>query len=251
MTGSRLERAEDSYEFLVLASMSNLEVTNTDIRGYVYNIGRGVTTDNMLSPDKFLMSASQIKSCWEEAKHFADSTESVLVKESATRLKERLTFTLMNEWKDRVSDNDKIEAAKSVAPIIGEVETATALMRFARDGAYASIEYLNPSTSAFLDWAALAEELTQDVHVLPVSYTQMKDAASRHIQEFKETQDLHKRQKKQTVKIFVSAHKLVSTFSSDIFQPVHVGSAKNPPFPIIGAMPTERTSPIAIHAIAN
>jgi len=228
MTGSRLERAEDSYEFLVLASMSNLEVTNTDIRGYVYNIGRGVTTDNMLSPDKFLMSASQIKSCWEEAKHFADSTESVLVKESATRLKERLTFTLMNEWKDRVSDNDKIEAAKSVAPIIGEVETATALMRFARDGAYASIEYLNPSTSAFLDWAALAEELTQDVHVLPVSYIQMKDAASRHIQEFKETQDLHKRQKKQTVKIFVSAHKLVSTFSSDIFQPVHVGSAKNP-----------------------
>lgn len=152
----------------------------------------------------------------------------MLVKESAVRLKERLTFTLMNEWKDRVSENEKVEAAKSIASIIGKTEAATALMRFARDDAYASLEYLNPKTSSFLAWADLAEELTSGIDTLPVSYTQMRDAALRHIQEFKGTQTLHKQQEEQRIKIFVSTHKRTSTFPSDILQPVHVGSAKVP-----------------------
>ena len=107
MTDSRLERAEDSYEFLVLASMSDLELTDTSIHGYIYNIGRGVTTNSALPLNQFLISAKQMKSCWMEAEHFASSTDSMLVKKSAVRLKERLTFALMNEWKDRVSENEK------------------------------------------------------------------------------------------------------------------------------------------------
>lgn len=228
MTSSRLERAEDSYEFLVLASMSNSELTNTNIRGYIYNIGRGVTTNNSLSINQFISSANQMKSCWLEAEHFAESANSTLVKESAARLKERLIFALMNEWKDRVSENEKLEAAKSVASIIGKTETATALMRFARDDAYASLEYLNPSTSSFLAWADLAEELVKGISTLPTSYTQMKDAAFGHIHEFKETQILHRRQEEQRIKIFVSTHKRTSTFSSTVLQPVHVGSEKSP-----------------------
>lgn len=227
MTDSRLERAEDSYEFLVLASMSDLELTDTSIHGYIYNIGRGVTTNSALPLNQFLISAKQMKSCWMEAEHFASSTDSMLVKKSAVRLKERLTFALMNEWKDRVSENEKVEAAKSIASIIGKTEAATALMRFARDDAYASLEYLNPKTSSFLAWADLAEELTSGIDTLPVSYTQMRDAALRHIQEFKGTQTLHKQQEEQRIKIFVSTHKRTSTFSSDILQPVHVGSAKS------------------------
>ena len=127
----------------------------------------------------------------------------------------------MNEWKDRVSENEKVEAAKSIASIIGKTEAATALMRFARDDAYASLEYLNPKTSSFLAWADLAEELTSGIDTLPVSYTQMRDAALRHIQEFKGTQTLHKQQE-------VPRASLTA-----------------------GVMMKAKTFPTAIHAIAN
>lgn len=64
----------------------------------------------------------------------------------------------MNEWKDRVDDDYKLETAESVSSIIGIDETATELMRFARDDAYAMLGRFVPSSPSFLDWANLAEE---------------------------------------------------------------------------------------------
>lgn len=226
MTTSRLERAEDSYEFLVLASMSEHESSNTRIRGYIYNIGRGVTSNRTISPERFLSDADQMKACWIEAQHFADSMGTLLVRESASCLKTKLIFSLMNEWKDRVDDDYKLETAESVSSIIGIDETATELMRFARDDAYAMLGRFVPSSPSFLDWANLAEELMQDIQTPSASYIQMKNAALNHIREFTESQRIHANQEKQDVKILVSAHKNTNVFHSTVLQPIHVG-AKN------------------------
>ena len=76
----------------------------------------------------------------------------LLVRESASCLKTKLIFSLMNEWKDRVDDDYKLETAESVSSIIGIDETATELMRFARDDAYAMLGALCHRL-LLLDWA--------------------------------------------------------------------------------------------------
>lgn len=226
MSDTRLERAEDSYEFLVLASMSDLEISDTTIRGYIYNIGRGVTTDKSLSIQQFLTAANQMKLCWVAANAFAEDNQSALILKSSARLKERLVFSLMNDWKDRIPEKDKLEAAKQVSHVIGNTETSVELMRFVRDEAYTSLGYTN-SSKAFVAWFELAKSLVQDEPNIPARYSQLEEAASRHVKEYNAAQELYFRQENHRVKIFASTHKDVNRFPCDTIQMIQVGSSGN------------------------
>ena len=226
MSDTRLERAEDSYEFLVLASMSDLEISDTTIRGYIYNIGRGVTTDKSLSIQQFLTAANQMKLCWVAANAFAEDNQSALILKSSARLKERLIFSLMNDWKDRIPEKDKLEAAKQVSQVIGNTETSVELMRFVRDEAYTSLGYTN-SSKAFVTWFKLAKSLVQDEPNIPARYLQLEKAASRHVKEYNAAQELYFRQENHRVKIFASTHKDVNRFPCDTIQMIQVGSSGN------------------------
>lgn len=46
MSDSRLGRGQDSYEWLVIASLADTEVFHNEIIGYRYYLGRGITTLN-------------------------------------------------------------------------------------------------------------------------------------------------------------------------------------------------------------
>ena len=63
MTDCRLDRAEDSYEYFVLASFASCQITRNDIRALNYNYGRGVTGASSLSVAEFLHDARSFKKC--------------------------------------------------------------------------------------------------------------------------------------------------------------------------------------------
>ena len=228
MTDNRLERAEDGYEFFVLASLSQTEVTRNDIVGYKYFLGRGVTTGSELTLEAFRRSSRQVCECYDAVCAFAASTGDLHMVHCAEGFKARTIFSLANEWYERVSKSDKIPAADAAYRIVDPVEFAAHLYRFVRDRAYALLQQddIVAMRDSDLDaWYAKAGELYSDDSLENPLYREYYQAASIHMAHLR---NAIKRLDwdAQRIRIFVSAHKNVDLFDSLVLQPVQVG-AKN------------------------
>ncbi len=237
MLNLRLERAEDAYELLVLAALSDGEVTRDEIKGYLYHIGRGVTNDQSLSLGRFASEARELMMCADAAERFANLEGSDSCKAAAAALRERLVSSAANEWYERVGEAEKLKAIEVFAEVAGRELVATELMRFARDAAYAAYSKGEPYSNGanYQVWFACAERLALGGNGrLPKDYSYYCKAASDHIGGLKANSFKLKMKSydAQDVRIFVSAHKEVDTFDSNSLQPVQVGcSAKSILFP--------------------
>ena len=107
MTSNRLERAEDCYEYLVLASKACSEASCNDIRLLNYHYGRGITGTHCIDVDKFTSFCEQFRSCADAIESFADSELSNYAKGALSKLQD----LLMNDWLVRVPASDKKKAA--------------------------------------------------------------------------------------------------------------------------------------------
>lgn len=136
MTGERLERAEDAYEYLVIASLAISERDACDIVGYRYYLGGGVMNSRPLEADAFLAQCASLRACYAAALDYAASSGDALMLSCATDFKRKLLETAGTMWHDRVAAQDKPATALALADLLGVDETCAELFRLVRDRAY-------------------------------------------------------------------------------------------------------------------
>lgn len=239
MADERLDRAEDCYEVLVLADCASQELTVNHIRALRYFYGRGVTGTSIISADAFRKFVDQFAECVAAMKAYEGISDSGRdVAGYVEGAMPKLYDLLMNDWCVRLADGDKEAAARYAAQVLGSEQIALQLMRLVRDESYsdwADGAFIDGS-ERYISWYHLAEDLINEGGIQPgASFSAIRIEARDHIA------DLEKRsvwlpdgmQKanpikassydQQSIRIFVTTHKDVDTFYSDILQPVQVG----------------------------
>lgn len=225
MTRDRLGRAQDGYEYFVIASMARRQVTRNDIVALDYFYGRGINGDAGLSPDAFLKSARDFQATIDAIAAFSEQRQGQIVsaREGAVT---KLLELLMNDWHARLSDGDKLAVLDELAGVIGADALSAELMRFVRDDAYAlwCTDGVLGEGSQLEAWAAAARSL-RDGLGRSERYEAMRDDAERHLASLRLRTERWSTYENQPVRIFVSTHKDVNFFQGDVLQPVQVGAS--------------------------
>jgi lipopolysaccharide biosynthesis glycosyltransferase len=235
MTNTRLERAEDAYEYLVVSSLANREISRNDIVGYRYNIGRGVTNAHVLSAAEFARQGRQYAACCEAARAYGAQASGIPgISDAVDGLVAKLHEAVGTDWHERVAESDKQECARVLAETIGAVATAEQLARVARDDAYEALQ--RPEARDMLTEHAgatlhLADALLEEHKAIPsarcVRYRYLALVHLGDIAKSVEHEIERQNMQEQSIRIFVSTHKEVATFKSDILQAVQVGTARS------------------------
>lgn len=241
MSKNCLTRTEDGYEYLVLASLAKSYRSCKEVDGYIYYYGRGVTGTSRLIATEFGKHCIQFKENFDAAYDYAESCNSQLLKECAYGFEQKATELLANDWSIRVDEQEKRSAAMFMSEVFGPEKTNRELYRLLRDKAY-DLWVCGEDDPRFCkmlsEWRTTAALIThaKGVDASSDQYPRMKkmqEEALLHLREISnrnETQELEKLMDERLssdIKIFVTAHKPVSLFRSNIFQPVQVGSKIN------------------------
>ena len=241
MTDNRLERSEDGYEYFVAASLANSYRSCKEINGYIYYYGRGITGTSRLSADEFGKHCRQFKENFDAAYDYARTSGSQVLMDCALGFERKATELLANDWAVRVDEGDKRRAAVLMSAVFGPEKTNREVYRLLRDNSYeiwASGESDSESCSELAEWRTTAALIThaKGVDASSDQYPRMKEMqeeALLHLREITDRNETHELEKlmderlSSDIKIFVTAHKPVSLFRSNIFQPVQVGSKIN------------------------
>lgn len=238
MTRDRLGRSQDGYECFVVSAFANSYHSFKECRGYVYYYGRGISGTNMIDAAKYARYCGHFKADFDAAYEFADAQHSDMLRDCAQGFQRKATEILANDWKVRVPEEEKAEAAKQMEAVFGPAITGRELYRFVRDDAYDRIvkENFTPGISKLQTWFNIANncKLPQNAEGPDVTrFHEMKQLASIHMHNLNERIEAAKtinEYNKQHIRIFVTTHKNVDTFDSAIMQPVQVGP-KNYRFP--------------------
>lgn len=242
MTDERLGRNEDGYEFFVVSCLASKQITRNDIVALDYYYGRGLNSSARLSVDKFYTACLEFDECLSAIESFSDSFTEFETGPYASGARQKAIELLMNDWKQRVSECDKEETAIKAADIFGGLAMGAQLMRISRDDAYALWinEKVIDERALCVKWFKLGERLAAGdlVHKNKTEtdyYNQLRAEACGHLHnlecrsswaigESSTSPSLVKRSsyESQSIRIFVTTHKDVDLFSSDILQPVQV-----------------------------
>ena len=136
MSSSRLGRGQDSYEWLVIASLANTETFHNELIGYRYYLGRGITTFKPMSKQKFISLSSNYGTLISTASEYANGFTDFDLLPCAVELRRRLLEMLFGDWYVRLSDEDKLSVLPAMQANFTHMEIATELMRLTRDDAY-------------------------------------------------------------------------------------------------------------------
>lgn len=226
MTRDRLGRAEDGYEYFVISSVASKQVTANDVVALDYYYGRGLNGDRRLGPDDFLRSARDFQANIDAILEFAATQPNASDAAEGARVK--LIELLMNDWYVRLTKEDKMSCLGKLSKIIGAGNLACELCRFARDEAYNV--WVNgheiPADAPLRSWLAAAESLASEQECRSNRYNSLHDAAVSHLKSVDCRTAKFESYARQSIRIFVSTHKDVDRFDSDILQPVQVGSSR-------------------------
>lgn len=236
MADCRLDRAEDSYEYFVLASFASCQITRNDIRALNYNYGRGVTGASSLSVAEFLNDARSFKKCIDAIGQYALSggEPSLMMAKMAAGAESKLMDLLFNDWSLRLSSEDRSRSLDELVRIFNGIDVSVQVMRCVRDEAYRllAVGENGSDISELKKLFSFAESIfvpTKLGQRAPVSdgvsaYSEYRDAAQSHLNDL-EGMSLRSKWSAQPIKIFASAHKPVDLFDCDAIQPVQVGCA--------------------------
>lgn len=266
LSQKRLTVGEDGYEFFALASQSRGEVVRDSIVGYKYFIGRGLTSTDEMSVDAFQKKAHQIAEVIEETNKFAGAhntqpthtTQPLDLAPFAQGFSQRLIFSLANEWYERVSSENKVQAAQaafdvfeaaktvggqpssgafgeqSTASTTNKVRFAAEIARLVKDAAYALHEKEEDPTPAQVQevesWFDLAQAATKDAEITNKDYAGYFVAAKDYLSYIRPRLTL-KNPARKDVAIYVAAHKQVDLYGSKIMKPIQVGAGASDAFP--------------------
>lgn len=239
MTDKRLERAEDCYEYLVLASKAKSEVSFNDIRLLNYHYGRGITGTRRIDGATFARFCEKFRDCVDAINGYAGSGLSCYAAGSYSKLMD----LLMNDWLVRVANSEKEKAAGTFAVVFGNDTAAVQLMRLARDAAYELYSNNKPfnEKSDCAIWYTWADSFASCVSgEMQKEFTALRAQTCGHLFDLERrsawcvsddacspTIARRRDHENQDIRIFVTTHKDVDLYHSNILQPVQVG-AKNP-----------------------
>ena len=225
MTDQRLERAEDGYECLVLSALAASYHACKDCRGYRYHYGRGVTGTNAISAETYGRFCRQFHDCFAAADDFATVHAELDLDSCVRGFKHKATELLSNDWKVRVRDNDKMDAAKQMADIFSPTVTAREIWRHIRDAAW---DDLSDPDRVAMDTITLWQTIADTVDVGPSEpdeaprYWQTRSRAEELLKQLRRAQE-RRSYDGQPIRIFITTHKNVDKPDSRILQPVQVG----------------------------
>ncbi|MBW3093265.1 DUF4422 domain-containing protein [Bifidobacterium sp. 82T10] len=227
MTNRRLERAEDGYECFVLSAIATSYRSAKQCRGYRYHYGRGVTGTNQITAATFADFCDQFAACLDAADEFASSQPQFRLNECAAGFRVKAIELLSNDWRVRVADSGKAQAAHDMGRVFGNAVAAREIWRHVRDVAWTlcTSKAQHPQDVASMnDWAEIARSLTpsegsrDDLH----RYVTVRGRAEELIADLGRARELDE-YGKQRIRIFVTTHKNVDKPKSSILQPVQVG----------------------------
>lgn len=226
MISQRLDRAEDAYELFVIASMSNGQDAS-EVLGYTYHLGAGITNFRIMEPAQFSVQAKQCATCCSVLKGFARSLNNdvyVSAAQYTTDVIQETTGSLMLQ----VERDNLPEAARGFISAFGSAIASRELWRFVRDRAYDFIaKGVFPSqTDILFDYLHLAEScevISADEHDF-CRYHSMRNIALSHLNDLKRAEFLENFNN-QLVRIFVTTHKDVDIPDGYVYQPVQVGAS--------------------------
>ena len=241
MTGDRLGRAQDGYEYFVTSALAKKQITRNDIVALDYFYGRGENADSKLDCRSFSRSALHFQKTIDAIRDYASSRPEL--SHAAESGAEKLYDLLMNDWLVRVPSDLKRDAAFSAAECNGPAAIAAQLMRLSRDAAYglsSSGAHFDETSECAL-WFAWADELAaQATEPLPADFSAFRAEAAGHLHDLEcangwcassqadaPTLACRSDFESQDIRIFVTTHKDVNLYHSSILQPVQVG-AKSP-----------------------
>lgn len=227
MTDSPLNRAEDAYEFFVLGSLAETEVTIDDVCPYRYHYGCGITGARGLAKEEYLEHSVQLKECIDELHHYADTFEGFDLHAAARGAELKLIEICLNDLDTRVAEDEKRATALALVDVFKGDVIAQELMRLSRDRAYRYWDKGEDleSDDPIYEWMSLARELAAESGMTD-RYKAFEERACAHVRDLESRTWAHKRETT-PVKIFVSTHKDVDLFESYVMQPVQVGCASS------------------------
>lgn len=230
MTDERLERAEDSYETFVLAHLAQHAMGAEGVRGLIYHYGGGVTGASPITADRFAAFCRQFKACIDAARSYAAPHPELAA--SARGLERKALELLANDWDVRVpAGTAKQDAADAFASVFSPEIADREIYRFVRDRAWRHLDtgtYPESEDDPVFEEARIARSLFASCRREARGYgrcRRMRDTAEGHLHDLVEDRRLRDVRGQQRIRIFVSTHKKVDLFESNILQPVQVGSA--------------------------
>ena len=221
MTDERLDCAEDAYQMFVFSALAKSEVTNNAIKGLTYNFGLGLNGQSEWECDKFVRVARAFAKCADEIQKFASEFGSEVFYRNARSARLKLLDLLFNDWHTRVADKNKIEAARTCLEFLDENEVSAQITRCVRDDAYTALTQGKSIDDCpeIAEWFNLIESLNAQNNMF---FT----PAKRHVEDLTTRASLARLEEQKSLRIFVSCHKDVDLFDSEILQPLQVGASK-------------------------
>lgn len=185
MSDSRLGRGQDSYEWLVIASLADTEVFHDEVIGYRYYLGRGITTFEPMSDQKFVSLSSNYGTLIRTASEYASTFSNFDLSPCIAELRRRLLEMLFGDWYVRLSDKDKLSVLAEMQKDFTRIEIATELMRLTRDDAYSrwvAGDSFNKN-ARYVHWKEIAETIAGDD--LTPQYEEYRNQALRHFSDLR------------------------------------------------------------------
>lgn len=231
MTTDRLEQAEDSYEYFVIAHMAGLQVTRNDIIALDYHYGRGLNSSSVLSASSFTESAQAFKRCIDAIEEYSSQANEDFLAVCADGAKSKLLDLLMNNWIERVKSADREVTSIRLSELFGCNEVSAQIARLARDVAYE--QWINGDSCVSETEAQSLLDLAENLHDSSQNdgpqFIEYRASARNHIGGIKHrVKERHWKleREQEPVRIFVTTHKPVDLFDSKVLQPVQVGKGE-------------------------
>ena len=227
MSTNRLERAEDGYECLVLSALAQSYHACKECRGYRYHYGRGVTGTNAIDADTYGRFCSQFNDCFKAAQEFAAQHPELDLASCVQGFEHKALELLANDWKVRVPETLKSDAAMRMVDVFGTTVTAREIWRHVRDAAW---EYLSSdmqdtdAAQSYRSWSTIGASILADqsANEDTCRYLTVRSRAEELIAEIRGKEG-RRSYDDQPIRIFITTHKNVDRPHSRILQPVQVG----------------------------
>ena len=226
MPVQRLDCAEDAFEMFVISSLASKEVTRNDIIGIRYHLGRGLNGASPWTADKFASVAESFWACSSQIQQYADSFRSRDSLAAAKGAKRKLMQLLFNDWRARVLDDEKMASIEKVSSVLDASVVFSEVMRCVRDASYETLTTgTGPDAGVLQDWRDAAYRIADRGGMVGVDFPSYLSAADDHIRSVRKMERVSGFED-EPIRIFVSAHKPVEVFDSQVFQPVQVGASR-------------------------
>ena len=226
MPVQQLDCAEDAFEMFVISSLSKKQVTCNDVIGLRYHLGRGLNGASSWGRSKFASVAASFWACACQISQYADSFPTANLTASANGAQKKLMQLLFNDWRSRVVDDEKLASIEDAASILGSTIVSSEVMRCVRDASYETLTTgIGPNADVLQDWRDAAYRVADGGGLVGVDFPSYLSAADDHIRSVRKMERVSVFED-EPIRIFVSAHKPVEVFDSQVFQPVQVGASR-------------------------